>query len=386
MARLDLLTDPATMAPISHTGPSQNRTLPPEPQDHPSTLAIGLELKFLVPFLRADCTDPASGDPRPVEATPHADNPDRLREQAYNLVAGLLRGAGQHVIAISEIKSSESERDYWDEHWIVKKGNSAEALGNERAPGYIFAPLELSSPRFSALDRRTYDLIARVIDCLEAGCRFTVNQTCEVHVHIGRKDGASFSLQSLQNFAALCWLAEPTLRLLKDPRSPNFEHVYTWSSPLREHSRLAAEVAEVSKAGGGRDRFALERIFVTKDDLALGKLMSGTEDQYRRLGFNFSAFGLEDARAVRSPRSVEVRFFEDYRGRAEVLGWVEICVALGIVAVGGTDASWEIRKLMGCEEGRPGERMEVLLKMLRVDEAVVKLFSERVEEIHVRQD
>lgn len=380
MAELDLLTDPATMAPIPLTGPSQDPPLPPPNPDHPSALAIGLELKFLVPFLRAGCADPAPADPRPLPPTPHADDPALLLQQAYRLVADVLRAASQRAIAISEITSRHArESDFWAEHWIVKKSNSAEPAPGQKLPGYAWAPLEISSPRLPVRDPRTHDLIAGVVRALETRCRFTVNFSCEVHVHIGRADGASLSMESLHSFAWLCWLAEPTLRLLKDPRSPNYAHVYTWSSPLRQHSRLAAKVSNVRPMA--RNSVALDNILKARDELELGRLMSGDERRYRRLGFNFSAFGLEDERAGRSPRSVEVRFFEDYRGCDEVLGWVRICLALGAVAVSTPlDASMGFQELT---EGSPGERMEGLLRILGVEENVVALFKKRVEEIHL---
>lgn len=380
MAGLDLLTDPATTAPIPLTGPSQAPPLPPAPRDHPSALAIGLELKFLVPFLRRGCADPAGADPRPLPVTPHADCPDLFLQDAYGFVATLLRAGGLRAISTAEIASArKQEKDYWHEHWIVKKSNSAEPLGRDEAPGLVFAPLEISSPRLQALDPRTYDLVAEVVRRLEAGCRFTVNYTCEVHVHVGRADGTSLSLGSLRRFAALCWLVEPTLRLLKDPKSPNFLHVYTWSSALRERSRLAFAVAKSRE--NERDYYALRHILGAQNEEDLGRLMSGVERQYRRLGFNFSAFGQEDERAKRSPRSVEVRFFEDYRGEAEVLGWVHVCVALGIVAVGDRDAFPGVERLAG---GSPGERMQGLLRVLGVEEGVAGLFGRRVEEIHSR--
>ncbi|KAL2107665.1 hypothetical protein VUR80DRAFT_4888 [Thermomyces stellatus] len=368
------------MARIPLTGPSQDPHLLPANPDHPSDLAIGLELKFLVPFLRAGCRDPAPADPRPLFPTPHADDPDLLLQQGYRLVADILRAASQRAIAISEITSRHArESDFWAEHWIVKKSNSAEPGEREKLDGYVHAPLEISSPRLPAMDSRTYDLIARVVRALEARCRFTVNYTCEVHVHVGRADGACLSMKSLRNFAALCWFVEPTLRLLKDPQSPNFAHVYTWSSPLRQYSRLAAKVSNVRPLA--RDSRALYHIANAQNELELGRLMSGDEKRYRRLGFNFSAFGLEDERAGRSPRSVEVRFFEDYRGCEEVLGWVRVCVALGVVAiVGSIDASSGVKELTGSS---PGENMEGLLRMLGVEENVVALFKRRVEQIHL---
>lgn len=390
------LTDPAT-APAALTGlkkappapapapVSPTPTLTPDP-DRPALLALGLELKFLVPLLRAAHPDPTPSDPRPAPPTPHADDPPRLLAQATDLVCAALSAAGQRAIAAADIEArGGQESDFWAGHWVVKRSNSAEA--GPGAPGaYVHAPLEISSPRMPALEGRTREVVADVVRALEGCCRLVVNYTCEMHVHVGRSDGASPSLTTLQNLAALSWLCEPTLRLLKDPASPNFEHVYTWSSPLRERSRLAA-VADGGGTDGAaaRNAYALRAVFAARTTVELGKLMSGEEKRYRRLGFNFSSFGLEDERAGRSPRSVEVRFFEDYRGVEEILGWVEVCVAMGTLAVEeGRGRFWRaVGELSGGDGGGSArERMERLLGMLGVEKGAVGLFGRRVEEIH----
>ena len=395
------LTDPAT-APAVFTGPkkappapapapapaaSPNPTLTPDP-DRPALLALGLELKFLVPFLRAAHPDPTPTDPRPAPQTPHADDPPRLLAQATDLVCGALSAAGQRAIAAADIAAGGGqESDFWAGHWVVKRSNSAEA-GPGAPAAYVHAPLEISSPRMPALEGRTREVIANVVRALEGCCRLVVNYTCEMHVHVGHADGASPSLATLQNLAALSWLCEPALRLLKDPASPNFKHVFTWSSPLRERSRLAGVADGHGTCGGAaaaRNSFALQAVFAARTTVELGKLMSGEEKQYRRLGFNFSSFGLEDERAGRSPRSVEVRFFEDYRGLEEILGWVEVCVAMGTLAVEERRGRfWRaVAELsVGDGGGSARERMERLLGMLGVEEGVVGLFGKRVEEIH----
>ncbi|SPO00993.1 uncharacterized protein DNG_03742 [Cephalotrichum gorgonifer] len=437
MAELDFLTDPATMAhPISLTGQPQTQSqseaqaqaqaqaqldpahLFPGGPDRPSNLAIGVELKFLVPFLKEGSPDPSPADHRPISRTPHihadanadAGSPSAaasalLLQQAYHVVASAIESAHQRAIAITEIASRDrQESDFWAEHWIVKKSNSSAPGPEDEARdrgACVYAPLEISSPRMSALDPRTYDVVRAVVRALATRCRLVVNYTCEMHVHVGRYDGLPLSMPSLRNVAALCWLAEPVLRLLKDPASPNFHHLYTWSSPLRQHSRLAGMVSSSAGNGGGGgsggdrpdatardDSVALRAIYDAADPRTLGRLLSGVEKRYRRLGFNFSAFGLEDERAVRSPRSVEVRFFEDYRGEDEVLGWMAVCVALAAVAVEERRDRfcWIVDALTGRPDAAarrtPAERMRALLGMLGLEERVVKMFADRVEGIY----
>lgn len=387
-----VLTDPATTSAAALTGPkgppvaASPTPIPAASPDRPAILALGLELKFLVPFLRAGQADPTPSDARPAPETPHAEDPPLLLEQATDLICEALTAAGQRAIAAADITArGRQESDFWVEHWVVKRSNSAEP-GPDAPAAYVYAPLEISSPRMPAWEERTREVIADVVRALEGCCRLTVNYTCEMHVHVGRADGVAPSLTSLQNLAALSWLCEPTLRLLKDPASPNFEHVYTWSSPLREHSRLAAVADSYGTLDPAtKNSFALQAVFASRTTLELGKLMSGDEKKYRRLGFNFSSFGLEDERAGRSPRSVEVRFFEDYRGVEEILGWVEVCLAVGKLAVEESRGMfWKVVGELSAEDGgaSPMERMERLLGMLGVEEGVVKLFERRVGEIY----
>ena len=152
------------------------------------------------------------------------------------------------------------------------------------------------------------------------------------------------------------------------------------------HSRLAG-VADSYGAyhAAARNSLALRAVFASRTTLELGKLMSGDEKKYRRLGFNFSSFGLEDERAGRSPRSVEVRFFEDYRGVEEILGWVKVCVAIGALAVEEPRVRfWKVVAELsaGGGGGSARDRMERLLGMLGVEKGVLRLFGERVGEIH----
>jgi len=390
-----------------------NRTLPVAVlQDAPANLAIGVEFKFLVPFLLAGSVDPCPGDDRPIAYTSHAGSQDRLQDQAYKLITDILRtSAKQPAISISDIKAQGwQESDFWTDHWIVKKSNSAEPGPEEQElAGCLWASLEISSPKLPALDPRTLSVLRTVVRALNRHCRITVNYSCEIHVHLGRTDGEAFSLTSLKNLASLCWLTEPTLRLLKDPSSPNFNHIYTWSSPLREHSRLAKSLAKRDFTGRRKragalmdmeEMMALTAIFNASDYVALGRLLSGDTKPFRRLGFNFSAFGLEDERAGRSPRSVEVRFLEGYWGEDEVLGWVEVCIALAVVAVEEPKDRLfrlvtRLTRLEGTE-GRlnggaqhpaadvdlPGERLAVLMTLLSIRPEVIATFRAKADKIY----
>jgi hypothetical protein len=193
-------------------------------------------------------------------------------------------------------------------------------------------------------------------------------------VHVGRLDGRAFSLPTLKRLATMLWMAEPTLRSTRDPRSPNYHNRYTWGAETRRYSRLAGEivnnnnkrfvefgnndddddnddddeereqVARVLRDSSNGDNTkpremmspddlkAIHLIWQQKSHQDLGLLLSGSERQYRRLGFNFSAFGLEDDRAARSPRTVEFRVMEGTLRGDLVSGWLAICCTLAEVA------------------------------------------------------
>ncbi len=168
-----------------------------------------------------------------------------------------------------------------------------------------------------------------------------------MHVHVGRQDGAPFSLTSLKKLATLLWLTEPVLRSIRNPRSPNFRNVFTWGAEVRQNSRLGSALlrGEDPKplCTGSRDDFdryvgttcavpevnkAVKTIWRAGSLLELGRLLSGPERQFRRLGFNFSAFGEEDERSRTGPKTVEFRVLEGTLRDELIAGWLQICCKL----------------------------------------------------------
>ncbi|ORY68482.1 uncharacterized protein BCR38DRAFT_304936, partial [Pseudomassariella vexata] len=346
-------------------------------------IAIAAELKFLVPLLPRNARSLKHHASPPLEVVDFIkdaeslDDRDRLKlwHHVWRKIANLITEIpGQNAISSSDVKRLRSqEREFWATHWIVKKANSAEP-DNSHPPNLLWVPVEINSPKLSWKDRNTLPAIQAVLEALRKRYHIVLNHTCEVHVHVGRLDGQPFSLPSLKRIAALLWLAEPALRLVKDPRSPNYEHVYTWSSPARQHSRLAREldntncapvpclrdlleedgldpaVARYLSSSGevqcSKHKQALRLIWACPSHLKLGRLMSGEGKAYRRLGFNFSAFGEEDERARTNPRTVECRFLEGTMADDVVLAWIRIFGAMVEVALdanGGGDASTERR-------------------------------------------
>ncbi|EGZ77069.1 hypothetical protein NEUTE2DRAFT_123687 [Neurospora tetrasperma FGSC 2509] len=332
------------------------------PLDTVHDLSFGVELKFLLPLLVQGEEDPQPEDHREVSMTQLKDSEATRREQIYESIAKSISQAGEKSTTISRItKDASHERAFWKSHWIVKKANSAEPTPEQaNLEGYVWLSVEVSSPSLPAKDAETKPRIEAVLRSLFSGHRLVANYTCEVHVHIGRTDGQSFSLATLKRLGTLLWMGEEQMRSIRNPRSPNYHNVYTWGFETRKYSRLASraqelvlrehgsatcqdgvlvedwQVADVLKTHPEmqtKDRKAIEELWKAESHMELGRLLSGEKKPYRRLGFNFSAFGLEDERARNNPRTMEFRMMEGTTNINYILGWLSICSALAEVAV-----------------------------------------------------
>ncbi|KAK3330723.1 hypothetical protein B0H66DRAFT_572695 [Apodospora peruviana] len=296
-------------------------------------ISFGLELKCLIPLLIAGEQNPGPKDTRETIETSSESNGQARQDHAYACIAKTIREAGYDATTTSEIsKAGLEERNCWESCWIVKKANSAEPTEEQRAlKGHVWVPVEICSPKLRANDPDTYARVQRVMKLLVDKHGLVANYTCDIHVHLGRMDGRPFLLPTLKRLAMLLWLAEPTLRMIRDPKSPNYHNVYTWGAEIRRHSRLATgepscqdngqhqefkdddEVTNLLttyKSVPPKDQNALGTIWTSPSYHDLGRLLSGETKQYRRLGFNFSAFGEEDDRAKSNPRTVEFRIME----------------------------------------------------------------------------
>ena len=323
--------------------------------DFPNAVTIGLEFKFLIPLLPSGVADPCPNDPRPARWTTST----CTIEEVLVVVANIINSASKNsTITLPDIRSiGRQESDYWGQSWIVKQANSAEPGEEEKknGKGYVWIPVEINSPRMLACNPDTLADIWTVVTALNQSFRLVTNYSCELHVHLGRFDGKPFTLRTLKKLGTLFWTAEPFLRSVKNPQSPNYHNKFTWSSALRDKSRLSSKQHQLSDP----------RLDIWKcpDSQVLGQLLSGEGRQYRRLGFNFSAFGLEDERAERSPRTVEVRFLEGCgadgdgatvnkdKGADQIEGWLRLCIAMVDLAISQEEDVFEemIRRLDAIE-------------------------------------
>ncbi len=375
--------DPTTLPPLDNANQTAAAAA-----DRPEDISIALEWKLLLPLLLPGHDDPQPHDARPLAEARRPHDPKACLEQAIDSVARTIKQqAGEQAVTMHGLlKAGVEERDFWGSSWVVKKANSAEPLNEEKAcKGYVWVPVEICSPKMRFQDPKTRARMQRVLDALTAGHRIAANCTCEVHVHLGRMDGLPWGLATLQRLGALLWAAEPTLRSIRDPRSRNADNLYTWGFAMHQRSRLA-KILETSPPTPSRELAAaisdsqimaavvqgrsstaspsllidgIVRICGTASHLELGQLLSGTEKMYRRLGFNFSAFGQEDERARRNPRTMEFRMMDGSVDAHLIMGWLAICGTIAETAVARGDGRYAaaldvllLQRAEGCRRRR----------------------------------
>ncbi|KAK3393974.1 hypothetical protein B0H63DRAFT_31532 [Podospora didyma] len=418
-----------TSLPRSHS----RRSLGPlnSDADNVEDVAVAIELKFLLQLPargKGPMSQKSACQGRSFATVPSDDEHRRL-EEGHETIASTIRGIGESAVTSWSIKANNlEERVFWPSHWIVKKANSVEPSKEERSmEGYDWIPTEVCSPKLRSRDRETHRRVEKVLNALSSAHCLVTNYTCEVHVHLGRMDDKPFSLPTLKRLGTLLWVSEPALRSIRDPNSPNYHNIYTWGAETRRYSRLAqsltgqastdgtagdlsasnGKVEDVQVAGIFRnlnrknvglkqDVRALQTIWSAASYRDLGLLMSGETQQYRRLGFNFSAFGLEDKRAQTNPRTIEFRIMEGTVRSDLILGWLVICSAVTEAAVLRSDARFDnavsrlLRELNdpsgGTGSGGSGETLAVrrgrefreLMNDLRVPKAAYRPFHEKI--------
>lgn len=370
-------------------------------QDRSEDLSFAVELKFLVRQSRDDLKDPKV---RPFVPHLPVEFRNSMTESEIQLWQGQWEAIARTLNTIPNVDALTGHQiqekglgraDYWKTHWIIYKSNSAvpsyvmydnddpdRPLLDPAHPDstkYAWIPAEICSPllRWFTIEKDPLgedgdgNVLKAVLETVNSGKCGAVfaNHSTETHVHMGRLDGRPLLLGTFKRLATLAWLSEPILRGVKDPKSPNFEHVYTWSSPLRRHSRLgmalqdqAGElidsddsedfrgfIAGVDEAlaasnvttilGSGdvdtrtadhldsREVHALRSIWRAHSHQQLGRLLSGSERKYRRLGFNFHSLeqSEEGPGVASSPQTVEFRFLEGFLETGIVYAWVRLC-------------------------------------------------------------
>ncbi|KAK7753301.1 hypothetical protein SLS62_004820 [Diatrype stigma] len=385
-------------------------------------MSIAIELKFLIPFLpHGHAGEKQTPGPPIKEVAYIQDARDihdasrlKLWKDAFYSVASTIKGvAGQDAITSYELEDrGAQEWEFWATTWIVKDSKSAEPSKEDPdSHRFIWVPVEINSPKMAWRHPGTLRLIEIVLKALRGAHHIVSNHSCEVHVHVGRLDGRAFSLPSMKRMAILMWMAEPIMRKVKDPRSPNYDHTYTWSFAQRDHSRLAKWIRE-DKTPQARTRRELEgldpalvgyviskkamfpeyqkaigHIWRAHTYVELGKMMSGDDKPHRRLGFNFSAMGEEDERARRSPKTIECRFLEGIIEEDVIIGWIRIFGTMVQAALNRQETQGRFAKTvlrLVDEDDQPpfAEAFHRLAEDLGIDKEISKPIEVLIRRIH----
>lgn len=342
----------------------------PTGPDTVNDLCLGTEFKFLMlglPVSEIDHTTHSSPDDDIKMAHSALARAIRRQSEKHSQFGSLESAKSLQPQAVSKtdiIEAGLDEKDYWPTHWIVKKANSVEHRPedprvNSRRTNGVAVSVELNSPKLAWKDSTVPPLVSTVLSRVRSFPTH-VNYTCDVHVHIGRCDGTAFTLLTLKKLATIFWLAEPIIRSVRDPSSPNFTNEYTWGFEQRQYSRLALTLAgehptsdpvkiaqdilsRIRTGSGTAENVAewyhymdgvdsshsqyeaLRTIWRCETSQELGLLLSGSQREHRRLGFNFSAFGGEDERSQTNPRTIEYRILEGTLRDDLIQGWLQIC-------------------------------------------------------------
>lgn len=352
-------------------------------RDKAADISVAVELKFLI---RQDLSELTSKYGPIRRFIPHlpaelrnsmTEAETRLQRDNWEAIARTIDALPQvNATTSHEIKAQGCEHtNYWETHWIVYKANSAcpmyltyfhddptQPLMNKNAPDYdkyVWTPVEICSPiLYWAQKEEIMSTLKQIIDTIKSQFDVVSNPSTETHVHVGRTDGKFYSLNTLKKLATILWLSEPMLRAVKDPKSPNYNHHYTWSYCWRDNSRIARalhknlpEAQTIDDLYTGRpddfDKFliklkdarlttaddnqtfldehgqALRAIWSAADHKELGYMLRGPERKFRRLGFNFHA--LENDENEPGPRTIEFRFLEGFFDQDITPAWARLC-------------------------------------------------------------
>lgn len=385
-----------------------------ESEDRLEDVTLAVELKYLYPLLIPGCSDPEPNDPRPLQTALYPGDKPASQQQVLALLAQTIKETGENAITKAEIEEGgQKESEFWASAWIVKKAGSPEPLEKEKLlKGYTWASAEICSPKMLANDRQTRHRVQRVLKALMSKHRLVINGSCDTHCHLGRIDDQPYSLSTLKRLATILWVSEPTLRSTRDPKSPNYDNIYSWGFELVKHSRLARsldgleglltrqavarQAHDISdrqivraicgqKTVSAKELAAFREIWSKTSHEELGKLLSGDTRMHRRLGFNFSAFGLEDERARTNPRTIEFRFMEGSTSIDMVLGWLTIGATIVEVSACKSDGRFEVTLGRLLQKSRESQRVTVVGQETR-GERLGRDFAQLMEDLGVSHD
>lgn len=188
--------------------PSQDKMSSSQPQTNEiQALTFGTEIEFSLAVLEEGAEDPDRGDGRMASGFSTA--------YVAPLTGAAVRNVEEHIVNTIEKAGfpamldsggmgspSEIERS---QKWFVTNDYSIECP-REAHGSYTWYPIEINSPVYY-FDPESVAAVQRVCSVLSATYRVSCNQSCGLHVHVGR-EAEGFSDTTVRNLIATLWTFE----------------------------------------------------------------------------------------------------------------------------------------------------------------------------------
>jgi hypothetical protein len=220
----------------------------------PPLLTCGVELEFLVHFVLQDEKDagnhqnlpPAIRLPEALvsELSQFSPSEESWKRKVSNYLQTLLRQVLQdaHVPVEPDVYpptlKSECPRHLEDlptrrflryRKWVVKGDDT---VRSPPADGYGYAGIEVTTPCLDGTEA-SFEMLRYVVNLIVSRFRITVNETCGLHVHVGRAGG--FDLDNIQRIMGALYASDRLLATLRPP----IRRFNRWAPSIREKSELA---------------------------------------------------------------------------------------------------------------------------------------------------
>lgn len=187
------------------------------PDDGSGPLTFGIELEFLVPYLRKGVDDPDPYDKRPPIRYQRRDD---LAPQFLEV----LRASAPEIpfrYVIQEAGAEDDGPPNYDEWRFLR--DSSVRFARKTEIDYYWSGREITSVVMRADDPDFYTKSITSVCRAIRSTRVHLNASTSVHVHVGRGEEA-FSLVTMKKFASLVWLVDEMLLKLHHPSRHENRH------------------------------------------------------------------------------------------------------------------------------------------------------------------
>lgn len=186
------------------------------PNDSSGPLTFGIELEFLVPYLKKGIEDPDPQDKRPPITY-------RRRDDLPPQFLAALKASAPEIPFRCGVQEAGAENDgppNYDE-WRFLRDSSVRF--GRTSEIYQWSGREITSVVMRADDPDFYTKSITSVCRAIRSTRVHLNASTSVHVHVGRGE-ESFSLVTMKKFASLIWLVDEMLLKLHHPSRHENRH------------------------------------------------------------------------------------------------------------------------------------------------------------------